>query len=313
MTKDPTKQPPPAGDRPRRFHLGSRDLRPLPWRAVLAVLAGAVLLGIAAAVAARGLPERASEGGPAPIDLTDPRIGEFLAWVVIVLAAGIVIFTFWPTGNRPLRPRRPPVSLGRFLMGVAIVTVVLLAMRPILPDEAAEPEPEQEEEAVVEEAAGDGDGRPGWTLVLLAGALGAALGGIAVLGRRSLRHEEKDSFLLEQFPDIRSSTEADDERTATSWGIDIDVTEPRRARVVNNYGEMLHDFASSGHGRRASEAPDEYVRRIEASTAAAGSARRLTRLFEIAGFSRQPATDEMVADADAALDAVRRDLGTEDR
>jgi hypothetical protein len=278
---------------------------------VVGVLAGVVLLGIAAAVASRGLPERASEGGPAPIDLTDPRVGEFLAWVLIVLAAGIVIFTFWPIGNRPLRPRRPPVSLGRFLLGMAIVTVVLLAMRPILPDEAAEPEPE--EEVVVEEETGGSEGRPGWTFVLLAGALGAALGGIAVLGRRSLRHGEKEPFLLEYFPDTRDLDETESEATTGWWGSEIDVTEPRRAKVVNTYGEMLRDLASSGRGRRASEAPDEYVRRLDVSTSAAGPARRLTRLFEIAGFSTQPATDEMVADADSALDAVRRDLETEDR
>jgi hypothetical protein len=278
---------------------------------VVGVLAGVVLLGIAAAVASRGLPERASEGGPAPIDLTDPRVGEFLAWVLIVLAAAIVIFTFWPTGNRPLRLRRPPVSLGRFLLGMAIVTVVLLAMRPLLPDETAESEPE-EEVVVAEEAAGS-EGRPGWTFVLLAGALGAALGGIAVLGRGSLRHGEKESFQLEQFPDTRDLDEIESEATAGWWASEIEVTEPRRAEVINTYGEMLRDLASSGHGRRAAEAPDEYVRRIDVSTPAAVPARRLTRLFEIAGFSTQPATDEMVADADSALDAVRRDLETEDR
>lgn len=277
---------------------------------MVAVLGGAGLLGAAAAIASRGLPERASEGGPAPIDLTDPRVGEFLAWVLIVLAAAIVIFTFWPTGNRPLRLRRPPVSLGRFLLFMAIVTVVLLAMRPLLPDETAESEPE--EEVVVEETGGS-EGRPGWTFVLLAGALGAALGGIAVLGRRSLRHTEKESFQLEYFPDTRGPDEIESEVTAGWWASEIEVTEPHRAKVINTYGEMLRDLASSGHGRRVAEAPDEYVRRIDVSTPAAVPARRLTRLFEIAGFSTQPATNEMVADADSALDAVRRDLETEGR
>ena len=281
----------------------------MPWRVVVAVVGGAALLGIVAAVAARGLPERASQGGPAPVDLTDARIGEFLAWVIIVLAAVIVIFTFWPTGSRPLRLRRPSVSIGRFLLSLAIITVVLLAIRPILPEDSVEAEPE--DDAAVEEVAADGGGRPGWTFVLLAGALGAALGGIAIMGRRSRRDTEADLFRVEQLPDVRTGDAIDDEERVVRWGAEIEVTEPRRAQVVAAYGLMLRDLAASGQGRRAAEAPEEYLQRIEVSPPAAGAAHRLTQLFEVAGFSEQPTTDAMIAAASEALGAVRRDEGTE--
>ena len=83
--------------------------------------------------------------------------------------------------------------------------------------------------------------------------------------------------------------------------------------MVRTYGDMLRALAVSGNGRRASEAPQEYARRVDTQTTAGGPARRLTRLFEVAGFSEQPTTDDMVADADDALDVLRRDLGEDGR
>ena len=62
---------PGTGGRTKRFDLGDSTLRPLRWQTVAAVLIGIVGLGVVAAMASRGLPERASEGGPAPVDITD--------------------------------------------------------------------------------------------------------------------------------------------------------------------------------------------------------------------------------------------------
>lgn len=306
---------PPTGDdrtddRTVRFDLGSPRLRPLPWRTVAAAVGGLILLGIAAAAASRGLPERASEGGAAPVDAVDPRIGDFFAWVLIVLAAGIVLFTLWPSERRPRRRGRRPISLRQLLIGMALVVVLMFVLRPLLPEQTAESEDDVVE--VTDEAENNG-ARPGWTLVLLAGALGAAIGGVAVLGRRMNADAPAETIRLDRALDTPTSVIAESGTTSAPWTNVIDVTDPQRAAVVRDYAMMLGDLATSGYGRRASEAPEEYVRRLVAETSASESARRLTRLFEIAGFSDQQTTEAMVAEAGNALDAVRRDLGNTGR
>ena len=187
------------------------------------------------------------------------RIGESVAWIVIILAIAILVFTFWPSGIRRPRPQRPPMSVGRFLLGMAAVVVIMIALRPVLPEEAVESEPE---EPVVIQEADDGGARPGWTFVLLAVALGAALGGIAMLGAGSGRRSDAETT-PEWFPEAAAEPDGDGDDSFELWGGQFHVDEPRRAAVVRTYSDMLRALAVSGHGRRASEAPQEYARRVD--------------------------------------------------
>jgi hypothetical protein len=47
-----------------------------------------------AASGARGLPKRAADRGPTPIDFTGAVVAKVLAWASIILAVGVLVFTF---------------------------------------------------------------------------------------------------------------------------------------------------------------------------------------------------------------------------
>lgn len=309
VSADPSATQPGARERAKTFDLGGADLRAFSWPAVVAVAGGGVLLGIAAAVAARKLPERAAEGGSVPLDVINPQIVDVFVWGTVVVAIAIVLFAFWPDGRRRRRrPDRPPRSLARMLIGLAVIIALLYAMRPILPDETAEPEQQQE---VVPQEVEETGARPAWAFALLAGALVAALGGLAAVGMRSMLFGSEAPSLPNGFRAIARGSDVEDQTSGRSRGTEVDVGEPRRAAIVRDYGGMLTALGAAGHVRRSSEAPEEYVRRIGRRTTAADPARELTELFEIAAFSERQTTDEMVAGADTALEAVRRALGRE--
>jgi hypothetical protein len=84
--------------------------------------------------------------------------------------------------------------------------------------------------------------------------------------------------------------------------------DPRRA-IVAAWISMGDALARHGLGRRPDEAPVEYMRRaLRAVRVSAGSAQRLTALFQRARYSDHPATTAMRDEALAALQSVRDDL-----
>jgi hypothetical protein len=85
--------------------------------------------------------------------------------------------------------------------------------------------------------------------------------------------------------------------------------DPRRA-IVAAYSRMLAVLGRLGIGRRAAEAPLEYLRRLlGALEGDPEPTRRLTDLFERAEFGRQPVTEAMRGEAIHALEAVRARRG----
>jgi hypothetical protein len=84
--------------------------------------------------------------------------------------------------------------------------------------------------------------------------------------------------------------------------------DPRRA-VIQAYARMERVLAAHGHGRRAHEAPLEYLARILRDLdVRPDAAHALTELFERAKFSRHEIDAAMRAEAVASLEAVRDDL-----
>jgi uncharacterized protein DUF4129 len=82
-----------------------------------------------------------------------------------------------------------------------------------------------------------------------------------------------------------------------------------RAAVLVAYARMEAALARAGLARRASEAPREYLSRLEAGLGGGRApAARLTGLFERARFSAHPIGEDVRRDALGALDALRADL-----
>jgi hypothetical protein len=81
--------------------------------------------------------------------------------------------------------------------------------------------------------------------------------------------------------------------------------DPRRA-VIAAYAAMERSLSSAGFGRRRSEAPLEYLRRVLAApTRAAEEVRTITLLFQHAKFSHHPVDETMRNGAIDALERIR--------
>jgi hypothetical protein len=85
--------------------------------------------------------------------------------------------------------------------------------------------------------------------------------------------------------------------------------DPRRA-VIMAYSTMESALSRVGHRRRSSEAPREYLSRVLRELQVSGaSAARLTRLFELARFSRRAMGERAREEAIASLRLIRDELG----
>jgi Domain of unknown function (DUF4129) len=82
-----------------------------------------------------------------------------------------------------------------------------------------------------------------------------------------------------------------------------------RAAVLAAYARMETALASVGLARRPSDAPREYLARLEAGLGGGRApAARLTELFERARFSPHPVDEESRAEAIGALETLRMEL-----
>jgi uncharacterized protein DUF4129 len=82
-----------------------------------------------------------------------------------------------------------------------------------------------------------------------------------------------------------------------------------RAAVLAAYGRMETALASVGLARRPSDAPREYLARLEAGLGGGRApATRLTELFERARFSPHPVGEDSRAEAIGALETLRTEL-----
>jgi hypothetical protein len=132
--------------------------------------------------------------------------------------------------------------------------------------------------------------------VLLAAVAAAALI-IGVVGRRGSRGVEAP-------PVGGAVTEAIDRALA-----ELEYTDDPRRTVLVAYANMEAAFAKAGTRRKASETPEQFLRRaLRERAVGLEPIARLTRLFEVARFSTHPVDQSMSVEARSLLAAVKHDL-----
>jgi hypothetical protein len=140
---------------------------------------------------------------------------------------------------------------------------------------------------------GQGNGAAAFAAGIAAGVLG--LGAFAIM--RARRRENA--------PEPRALVAAGARDAIDAIAIPAD---PRTA-VLAAYARMEAALAGAGLARRASEAPREYLSRLEDGLGGGRApATRLTGLFERARFSTHPIGEDVRSDALDALAALRADL-----
>ena len=281
----------------------ARDERPSGARAAGGAAAVVALLAIVAVGAAGSL-------HPNPgADRTAARIATFPLLALLGAASAAAVITTVTARRRLLThfedDDEEPAASGSRLMRIALLLVPFavlgalifaIAVRP-----AGERQPQQQiappsGSAPANRAGGDAND---WGLVAFAcGALVAtALLGSALWGARVRRRAGIEPL---RKPAADPAGAVDDALAA----LDAE-TDPRRA-IIAAYVRMERALDAAGLGRRAPEAPREYLARVAGALHGdARSARRLTALYEEARFSPHPLDDAARAEAVAALHALR--------
>jgi hypothetical protein len=137
-------------------------------------------------------------------------------------------------------------------------------------------------------------------------ALVVVVGLGAVLAALAIRLRLRDDRAAVGPGGARASTVAAVERSLGALRSEPD---PRRA-VIAAYGAMEQSLSGAGYGRRRSEAPLEYLRRVLAvPRIAADEVGTLTNLFQHAKFSEHAVDEPMRHEAIGALERIRAATG----
>jgi hypothetical protein len=282
-------------------------LPPAALVAVCCVLAAAVLA--AAVGATHGTPSGSAHTSGWAYRLVVDVVAavEVLVVVAIIGTVALVIMS----GGIGGAPDQRPVKRRSWKQALVFATCVAVALalahstprssrRPAAP---ARPAPQIASPSTVPTPS-TRTAKPDWGLVIaLLGLAGAAV--VVASWHNSTRARQRARSAGVEPPEPASGPPTSAITNAVRAGLrDLAAeTDPRRA-VILSYGAMEASFAQAGHGRRRSEAPIEYLTRmllVEGVSAHAVTA--LTTLFEQAGFSAGPISDD---DRRAALDALRR-------
>jgi hypothetical protein len=270
-------------------------------RAAIAVAAVVVLLVVVGASARRPL----DGGAAAPSLPVWPLL--FVVGAGIVLGAALAAATLTPLGRDP-RERARRVRPGPLTIAVCVlVPLAILAavLHPVRLDREAVPNraPLGSHEPRQPRPANPGSERGSGAAALAAG-IAAGIVAVAAVGVVAARRRRQRPGLGELGA-----------RTAVAAGArdaleEIAIPADPRAAVLAAYARMEAALARVGLGRRASEAPREYLARFEAALGGGrGPAERLTALFERARFSPHAIDERLRAEALDALTALRTELG----
>jgi Domain of unknown function (DUF4129) len=270
-------------------------------RAAIAVAAVVVLLVVVGASARRPL----DGGAAAPSLPVWPLL--FVVGAGIVLGAALAAATLTPLGRDP-RERARRVRPGPLTIAVCVlVPLAILAavLHPVRLDREAVPNraPLGSHEPRQPRPANPGSERGSGAAALAAG-IAAGIVAVAAVGVVAARRRRQRPGLGELGA-----------RTAVAAGAgdaleEIAIPADPRAAVLAAYAWMEAVLARVGLGRRASEAPREYLARFEAALGGGrGPAERLTALFERARFSPHAIDERLRAEALDALTALRTELG----
>jgi Domain of unknown function (DUF4129) len=267
-------------------------------RAAIAVAAVLVLLVVVGASARRPL-----EGGAAA-----PRLPIWPLLVVagagLVLAVALAAATLTPLAvgrrERVIKARPGPLTIAL----VVLVPLAILAaiIHPVRLDREARPggapagthAPRQPKPERPGPDAGSG-------AAALAAGIAAGIVGLAAAGIVGARRRRRRPGPLSPRAAVAAGA-----RDAIE---DIAIPADPRAAVLAAYARMEATFAGVDLARRASEAPREYLARLEAALdGGRAPAERLTSLFERARFSPHAIDEPLRAEAIEALTALRAEL-----
>jgi hypothetical protein len=269
-------------------------------RAVIAVATVVALLVVVGASARRPL----DGGAEAPALPIWPLL--FVVGAGLVLGTALTFATLTPLGGDP-RERARRVRPGPLTIALSVlVPLAILAtvIHPVRLDREAVPNraPAGSHEPRQPRPENPGSERGSGAAALAAG-IAAGIVAVAAIGVVAARRRRQRPGLGEL--GARAAVAAGARDALEEIAIPADP----RAAVLAAYARMEAALAQVGLGRRASEAPREYLARFEAALGVGRRpAERLTALFERARFSPHAIDEGLRAEALDALTALRTEL-----
>jgi len=286
---------------------------------ILLLAIGCVLLVGAFAIASH--PERDSvERENAPGAITLVRDGFLALAIALMLAsAAFLVYILWPRRNdepieRPLReqPKLPwwlqmILGLGPFLITMGLMYWLfthraedLQEMFSGLAPASNSPTSSGDQPASRDRSVGDY-----WLAIVSVGAVIAIAAVFLTMAVRRRRRPEDDVLFDDEVEEgiglneeLRAEADFQMDEIANS-------TNPRAA-VIAAYAAMETILTRHGLGRKVSETAAEFAQRISGTGRVAPTAMSgLTRLYELARYSRQEIDSEMQRDAISALTEIR--------
>jgi hypothetical protein len=271
-----------------------------PAGAAIAVVV--VLLLIVGASARRPL-----DGGAAvPALPTWPLL--VVAGVGLVMGGAITLSVFrartrllcGPPQDERRRAMRPgPLTVALTLLVPITVIVAISSVGATGRHRSAPPPPKFATHAPRQPSPKQHEDRGSGAAALAAG-MAAGVVGLAAIGVWRRRRRPRAD---EVTPRAAVAAGADEALAAAA------IPDDPRAAVLAAYSRMEATLTGVGLARRASEAPREYLSRLDAALGGGRApAARLTELFERARFSLHPVDETLRRDAIGALAALRADL-----
>ncbi len=269
------------------------------YRAAAAV---AVVLGLLLVVGASS--RRSLDGGAAaPALPTWPLL--FVVGVGLVMSTALGLSVLGPMmqvrpGGGRGRVRAGPLTLAASMLVPAAIIALYATPGPGGGRVAVGPAPPPPSHNKL--AGKPGERGADHTAAVAAVAAGVAAGIVGLAGAALLRARRR-----------RREPEAEPRATVAEGARDAAAaaaipTDPRAA-VLAAYARMEAVLASVGLARRPSDAPREYLARLEAGLGGGRApAARLTELFERARFSPHPVGEDLRRDAIGALETLRAEL-----
>jgi hypothetical protein len=271
-------------------------------RVVAAALAALGLLAVVGLASRGGLGGGGGHGAQPSATLLDYGFTVFLVLYLLAIPVVLWAYLFRERERRAGGGKRGSGLLANLLVVVALVALALLvlAVRHTRGDRLGEKVvPVLPQKPTRKPLRGsDREPRFQWPVLVVFAGLGAA-GVAAYVARRRSRGA------LTERPGLAAELSA-----ALDDALDgvRSETDPRRA-VIKAYARMEAILAAYGLPRLLHETPYEYLARaLETVAASAGSAGRLTDLYERARFSDHEIDRTMREDAIVALTAIRDEL-----
>jgi hypothetical protein len=229
----------------------------------------------------------------------------FVAGAGLVLGAALTAATLTPLGRDPReRARRvPPGPLTIALCVLVPLAILAAVIHPVRLDREARPNPVKVGTHEPRQPKPAQPGDEGNGVAALAAGIAAGIVAVAAVGVVAARRRRQRPGLGELGARAAVAAGARDALD------DIAIPADPRAAVLAAYARMEATLARVSLARRASEAPREYLARLEAGLGGGrGPAERLTTLFERARFSPHAIDEPLRAEALDALTALRAEL-----